>query len=89
MSTKGAQRFAICFGVIAFAIASSASIDGDLPLALVNYGGSLFAVFLYLNPEVFIARTLAEFDVRIAQAVHVHIMWIAIAIGLLGVLNPF
>jgi hypothetical protein len=84
MTTKHAKYFAAAFGITAFLLGTSFSGTDELWLSLVNYGGAIFAIFLYLNPAVLIARSIQEIDEILETAEGIQFVWIGIGVALLG-----
>ncbi len=89
MTVIHAKWFAAAFGIGALLIAISFDSTPHAEISTVNYGGSVFAIFLYLNPELLIARSWDEIDRLLEEARGIYIMWLGIAIGLSGVLEGF
>ncbi len=89
MTVRHAKWFAAAFGIGALLNAISFDSTPQAEISIVNYGGSVFAIFLYLNPKLLIARSWDEIDRLMEEARAVYIMWIGIAIGFSGVLEGF
>ena len=71
---------------IAFSLAASFAIEGDKLLAFSNFGATLFAVFLYYNPESMLVKNIDELDALIPDLVEVKFLWAAVGIGSFGIL---
>ena len=84
MTTKHAKYFAAAFGITAFLLGTSFSGTDDLWLSLVNYGGAIFSIFLYLNPTTLLASSVQELDEALENAEGGQFIWIGIGVALLG-----
>jgi hypothetical protein len=84
MTTTHAKYFAVGFGITAFLLGTSFSGTEDLGLSLVNYGGAIFSIFLYLNPTTLLASSVQELDEALENAEGGQFIWIGIGVALLG-----
>jgi hypothetical protein len=85
MQVRTAKCIAAGASVLAFAVAISAAYDRNMLLAVTNFSGTLFFVFLYENPRILLCRNMAELEQVMHSVSDRFLLWNAIAIGIFGV----
>jgi len=70
---------------LAFSMAVSDAIEGNIVISLVNFGGTLFAIFLYYNPELLTTKSVDEVGELVPNFIQTKFLWVSLSISVLAI----